>query len=88
MSNVACRASGERFEAFLRPRRPPFVDLRDLCMRHLRRRPGGIASGARALQAGEPAPRGAGRCGRTVGWLEVVLARLLALAGEDTAPGS
>ncbi|WP_437947122.1 tRNA-uridine aminocarboxypropyltransferase [Sorangium sp. So ce296] len=142
---VACRASGERFEAFLRPRRPlgpsvahqlevpearlrdgedacaalarfrafvgdgvlgtwgvftvdllaqeglqrsPFVDLRDLCMRHLRRRPGGIANGARALRAGEPAPWGAGRCGRTVGWLEVVLARLLELAGEDTAKGS
>jgi DTW domain-containing protein YfiP len=141
---VACRASGERFEAFLRPRRPlgpsvahqldvpearlrdgedagaalarfrafvgdgvlgtwgvftvdllaqeglrrpPFVDLRDLCMRHLRRRPGGIASGARALQAGEPAPRGAGRCGRTVGWLEVVLARLLELAEDNEAFG-
>ncbi|WP_437602553.1 tRNA-uridine aminocarboxypropyltransferase [Sorangium sp. So ce590] len=138
---VACRASGERFEAFLRPRRPlgesvahqlevpearlrdgedagaavarlrafvghggvlatwgaftvdllaqeglgraPFLDLRDLCARHLRRRPGGIANGARALQAGEPAARGSGRCGRTVGWLEVVLARLLDLARDE-----
>ncbi|WP_437310262.1 DTW domain-containing protein [Sorangium sp. So ce388] len=143
---VACRASGERFEAFLRPRRPlgpsvahqlevpearlrdgedagaalgrfrafvgdggvlgtwgsftadllaqegfrcpALLDLRDLCMRHLRRRPGGIAGGARALQAGEPVPRGAGRCGGTVGWLEIVLARLIDLAGEDTPPGS
>ncbi|MDC0685475.1 tRNA-uridine aminocarboxypropyltransferase [Sorangium atrum] len=142
---VACRASGERFEAFLRPRRPlgpsvahqlevpearlldgedagaaltrfrafvgdgvlgtwgsftvdvlaqegvrrpPFLDLRDLCARHLGRRPGGIANGARALRAGEPAPWGAGRCGRAVGWLEVVLARLLDLAGEDSAPDS
>ncbi|WP_441287259.1 DTW domain-containing protein [Sorangium sp. KYC3313] len=138
---VACRASGERFEAFLRPRRPlgpsvahqlevperrlldgedvstaltrfrafvgpggvlgawgtftvdllaqeglgrpPSLDLRDLCARYLRRRPGGIANGARALLAGEPAARGGGRAGRTVGWLEVVLARLLDLAGED-----
>ncbi|WP_437784537.1 DTW domain-containing protein [Sorangium sp. So ce1097] len=141
---VACRASGERFEAFLRPRqplgpsvahqlevperrlldgedagealtrfrafvgpggvlgawgtfplgllaqeglgRPPSLDLRDLCARHLRRRPGGIANGARALLAGEPAEppaRGSGRAGRTLGWLEVVLARLLELAGED-----
>ncbi|XYI01530.1 DTW domain-containing protein [Sorangium sp. So ce1128] len=145
---VACRASGERFEAFLRPRRPlgpsvahqlevperrlldgeeagavlarfrafvghdgvlgawgsftadllaqeglgrpPFLDLRDLCARRLRRRPGGIANGARALLAGDPAPRGgdpaphgSGRAGRTLGWLEVVLARLLDLAGEE-----
>ncbi|WP_437839379.1 DTW domain-containing protein [Sorangium sp. So ce1153] len=138
---VACRPSGERFEAFLRPRRPlgpsvahqlevperrlldgeeagaalarfrafvghdsvlgawgsftadllaqeglgrpPSLDLRYLCARHLRRRPGGIASGARALLAGDPAPRGSGRAGRTLGWLEVVLARLLALAGEE-----
>ncbi|WP_438019869.1 tRNA-uridine aminocarboxypropyltransferase [Sorangium sp. So ce315] len=53
------------------------------------RRPGGIANGARALLAGEPpesaAPpaRGSGRAGRTLGWLEVVLARLFELAGED-----
>ncbi|WP_437759003.1 DTW domain-containing protein [Sorangium sp. So ce1389] len=138
---VACRPSGERFEAFLRPRRPlgpsvahqlevperrlldgeeagaalarfrafvghdrvlgawgsftadllaqeglgrpPSLDLRDLCARHLRRRPGGIASGARALLAGDPAPRGSGRAGRTLGWLEVILARLLDLAGEE-----
>ncbi|WP_437639446.1 DTW domain-containing protein [Sorangium sp. So ce854] len=144
---VACRASGERFEAFLRPRRPlgpsvahqlevperrlldgedagsalarfrafvgpggvlgawgtftlgllaqeglgrpPSLDLRDLCARHLRRRPGGIANGARALLAGEPTEsaeppaRGSGRAGRTLAWLEVVLARLLDLAGED-----
>ncbi|WP_437930622.1 tRNA-uridine aminocarboxypropyltransferase [Sorangium sp. So ce291] len=138
---VACRPSGEGFEAFLRPRRPlgpsvahqlevperrlldgeeagaalarfrafvgddsvlgawgsftadllaqeglgrpPSLDLRDLCARHLRRRPGGVASGARALLAGEPAPRGSGRAGRTLGWLEVVLARLLDLAGEE-----
>ncbi|WP_437626151.1 DTW domain-containing protein [Sorangium sp. So ce1151] len=138
---VACRPSGERFEAFLRPRRPlgpsvahqlevpehrlldgeeagaalarfrafvghdsvlgawgsftvdllaqegpwrpPSLDLRYLCARHLRRRPGGIASGAQALLAGDPAPRGSGRAGRTLGWLEVVLARLLDLAGEE-----
>ncbi|MGK3964566.1 DTW domain-containing protein [Sorangium sp. So ce118] len=138
---VACRPSGERFEAFLRPRRPlgpsvahqlevpegrlldgeeagaalarfrafvghdsvlgawgsftadllaqeglgrpPSLDLRDLCARHLRRRPGGIASAARALVAGDPAPRGSGRAGRTLGWLEVVLARLLDLAREE-----
>ncbi|WP_437514023.1 DTW domain-containing protein [Sorangium sp. So ce1099] len=138
---VACRPSGERFEAFLRPRRPlgpsvahqlevpehrlldgeeagaalarfrafmgqdsalgawgsftadllaqeglgrpPSLDLRDLCARRLRRRPGGIASGARALLAGDPAPRGSGRAGRTLGWLEVVFARLLDLAGEE-----
>ncbi|WP_437916180.1 DTW domain-containing protein [Sorangium sp. So ce302] len=143
---VACRASGERFEAFLRPRRPlgpsvshqlevpeahlrggedpgaalsrfrafvgdrgvlgtwgsftadllvqegfgrpPSVDLRDLCARHLGRRPGGIANGAQALQAAEPTARGYGRAGRNVGWLEVVLARLLYLAGEDSAPDS
>ncbi|WP_437736878.1 DTW domain-containing protein [Sorangium sp. So ce1335] len=145
---VACRASGERFEAFLRPRwplgpsvahqlelperrlldgeeagaavarfrefvgpgsvlsawgsftldllaqeglgRPPFLDVRDLCARYLRRRPGGIANGAQALLAGEPAeppPRGSGRAGRTLGWLEVVLARLLHLAGEDHGAG-
>ncbi|XXT23264.1 tRNA-uridine aminocarboxypropyltransferase [Sorangium sp. So ce429] len=138
---VACRPSGEGFEAFLRPRqplgpsvahqlevpehrlldgeeasaavarfrafvghdsvlgawgsftadllaqeglgRPPSLDLRDLCARRLRRRPGGVASGARALLAGDPAPRGSGRAGRTLGWLEVVLARLLDLAGEE-----
>ncbi|WP_437666190.1 DTW domain-containing protein [Sorangium sp. So ce1182] len=138
---VACRPSGERFEAFLRPRRPlgpsvahqlevpahrlldgeeagaalarfrafvghdsvlgawgsftvdllaqegpwrpPSLDLRYLCARHLRRRPGGIASGAQALLAGDPAPRGSGRAGRTLGWLEVVLARLLDLAAEE-----
>lgn len=146
---VASRASGERFEAFLRPRRPlgpsvahqlevperrlldgeeagaalarfsafvgpggvlgawgaftadllaqeglgrqPSLDLRYLCARHLRRRPGGIANGARALLGGEPTEptaRGSGRAGRTLAWLEVVFARLLDLAGEDHGAGS
>ncbi|AUX41680.1 hypothetical protein SOCE26_031020 [Sorangium cellulosum] len=146
---VASRASGERFEAFVRPRRPlgqgvchqievpeprwmedgedvgaalsrfrafvgegsalgvwgsfvvelleqegfregfarvPLLDLRTLAARRLGRRPGGIDKGARALGApggDTPPARGSGRAGRTVGWLEVVLARLIELAREE-----
>jgi DTW domain-containing protein len=67
--------------------RPASVDLRDLSARHLRRRTGGIGDAVRALGAGEPSPRGSGRAGRTVGRIEVVLARLLAVAREKN-PGA
>ncbi len=142
---VACRASGERFEAFLRPRRPlgpsvshqlevpeahlrggedpgaalsrfrAFVGDRGVLgtwgsftaellagglrapaerrsARPLRAAPRAAARRHRQRGAGPPGRRadgaGHGRAGRNVGWLEVVLARLLYLAEEDSAPDS
>jgi hypothetical protein len=59
---------------------PPFVDVRPIVARRLRRRPGGVEQAVRLLGRAElPAPLGAGRAGRRLAALVALLEQIAML---------